>query len=400
MLKEYKNPDELIDILKERKVVFTGNEKVMKDYLKKYTYNSVVNPYKVIYCAKIAKTGEHIYEKYVDSSEIIAFFDRSMEFNTILFSCINKFEYNFSAILTKMYTKHFVEIKSEILKDACDKYNLEVDNINKKLRNEIKIKLEKIGMKKTTTYKYSLYLEEYGNRIEKQLFNKTDVFTVINDLKKLNKKHSNYELNPKTKAKYIGLSDINNIKAVFSEEENHIRYSYFHGSKNKISFGDKITLFKLLPTKHQNKVLKELRNLRFNGKGKYKISRDVDKFLFELNNLKGIRNQVYHINSINYFQYKDTRNEFYKYQYDALINGKSISKVKDNFKFENTKISRLIAFLKIREKHAIERHETDLKDIYENTLEKYYLKNMIEVVEIEDVTKLLTDQGYSAIIRL
>ncbi len=400
MLKEYKTIDELISILKKRKVTFNKEEEeLMKDYLNKYSYNSVINPYKVLYCSKILEDGSHVYERDVSAKEIIKFFERSLEFNNILFKWINRFEYNFSTSLTKVYTGDFIEVKSEIFEDIKNKYNIEVSKVNTQLRREAVELISKISSNKTTVYKYNeIYQKKYVDKIETRYSGSENIFDAIQNLKKLNKRHKNISFEDGTKIKYIEVDNQKNLKDFFNESENKIRYSYFHGSKDKISFGDKIILFKLLPSKYQNLIMKDLRKLKNDDKGKYKISRTYDNFIFDLNNVKGIRNQVYHINSINYFQYKDTRIEFYKHQYNALKSGKAISKVKNNFSFENTKIFRLIKFLKLNEKCELRIHINDLKNIYNSTIEVYYFGNIINGVEIDIVQKMLTCQGYDDII--
>ncbi len=401
MLKEYKTVDELITILRQRKVQFKDeiDVEIMKDYLNKYSYNSVINPYKVLYCSKILENGSHVYEIDASAKEIINFFERSLEFNNILFKWINKFEYNFSTSLTKIYTGDFIEVKSEILEDIKDKYNIEVSKINTWLRKEAVEVMSNISNNKTTEYKYNnIYRKNYVDKIETSYSGAENIFDAIQQLKNLNRKYRDISFEEDTKIKYIGVDNQQNLKDFFNESENKIRYSYFHGSKDKINFGDKIILFKLLPSKYQNLIMKDLRKLKYDDKGKYKISRTYDNFVFDLNNLKGIRNQVYHINSINYFQYKDTRTEFYKHQYKALLSGKAISKVKSNFSFENTKIFRLIKFLKLNEKCELITYLKDLQNIYDSTIEIYYFGNITNDIEKDTIKMMLTSQGYSDII--
>lgn len=402
MLKEYKTVDELITILKQRKVQFQDeiDVEIMKEYLNKYSYNSVINPYKVLYCSKILESGSHIYESEVSAKEIINFFDRSLKFNNILFKWINRFEYNFSTSLTKIYTGDFLEVKSEILEDIKGKYNIEVNKINTRLRKEAVEVMDNISSRQTTEYKYNeIYRKNYVNQIETQYSGPENIFNAIQKLKELNKRHKEISFEKDTKIKYIEVDNQKNLKDFFNESENKIRYSYFHGSKDKISFGDKIILFKLLPSKYQNLVMKDLRKLKYNDKGKYKISRTYDNFIFDLNNLKGIRNQVYHINSINYFQYKDTRTEFYKHQYNALSSDKAISKVKNSFSFKNTKMFRLIKFLKLDEKCELNTYTNDLQNIYNSTIKIYYFGNIINDIEKDSIEKMLTSQGYGDIIK-
>lgn len=424
MLKEYKLPNELLEIMKSRNIVMDIDEKVVAAYLEQYSYNMIVNPYKIMYCSGIDNEWNHEYDKSVNVSAIISFFDLEKNFMNILFKYISEFEMNFSSYLTMYYMKEYHAIKKQINSEIITCIN----EVNKQLLFRLKRKYDEIlngissdevKYKKVDEFVHKIKLEY--QKIACEI--KDDLFVNIKNCRKAYTKIKNVisikDISRGTKLTYEKINAIlcdnivsesesmNIVKSFFSEKDNALKYSYFHGGKNKLSFNDKIILFKLLPQQTQLQLMKKMRALKQNDTPKYKISREIDSFVDDLRIIKTMRNQCYHINSLAYFQYKDTRNELYKRQWTTIKNGKNIIEPKNSMKYKNTKIKRLLTILKLIEnendnQEVIVQYDENMKEIFENTVSLYDLysqnQSLQRQVAINKIQSNLTKYGFNDII--
>lgn len=394
MKKEYKKPEQLIEIMKQRNINFKDDEEMkLVNYLRYYSYNMVVNPYKVLYCSKVKEDGSHVYENQGEAAILIDLFKKSLELNNMLFKHISDFEYNFSSVLTSICSLYFPEIKELLVLEirglvnwfndgieaqVCKEWEerrgfYNEDKFNEKRNREIRRKKKEVSDNPITNIKVA-------RGIAKKAEWKDRVSTLKEDDRKVIFLKSN-------------IMD-NEVSEFFSETEDYIRYSYFHGAKNSLTFGKKIDLFKILPPKYQNKVINELSKIKVNEKKKYYLSREISRFNTNLNILKGIRNKVYHINSLPYSMYKTTKIELYKSQYknfETRLNKQNIVK---KHKFENTRIMVVIKMLKLREKEDIEDIVKYLEEVYDNTKKKYEISAIYgKNVTMEEFTQYLKKIG-------
>lgn len=224
-MKKYKNKEELIMLMKDRRIKFSDVEEQYK-YVKKYSYNMVLNPYKIFHCTGYSMEKGHVYEKESDFNEYIEFHKKQLQMENVIFKHIKEFELIFSTLLMEQV---FREIDGYILKIK-----------------EVQNKIIEIDSK--------FKIQELNNFEKKQIFKQYEITT----------------------SHYYG---VKNIEKKIGVDNGFDCFSLFHGS-GKIDFGTKIAVFTLVEKKWE--IFKEIQNTY--GYNRIKKIEDIKK-INQLRNL-------------------------------------------------------------------------------------------------------------------
>lgn len=149
-MKQYKNPNELVEYLITKGVIISNKEDTINK-IKKYSYYSIINSYKDVF-----KTGDNNYKKNVSFDEIYALYE---------------FDKNIRFIFLKYILDIETIIKSLLAETISEKYGIQnylvVDNFDNSVNNSIieesieKIK-EEIEKQNGKHEALTHYINEYG----------------------------------------------------------------------------------------------------------------------------------------------------------------------------------------------------------------------------------------------
>lgn len=254
MKHEFQSFEEQLNILKsKKKVVFLSleDEENLKEYLKRYNYINVINPYK-IYFFDNKIDGNHIYNSETNYTEYISFFKKDIEYSFDILKHVLFFEkylgttisYRLSNSLSSN-SKYFEVVKEESIKILKDKRRFDNDDIN-----------------------INYYSEDFQRRLEllKYEFSETDMFY-------FKKAYNIMCFEDKVRNDY----KIDNIS------ENDWFYNV-----NFMSFEDVLFLFKILNSKDQNLIIKEIIGKQISIIDFNKVTR----------NIKKLRNKLAHFENL------------------------------------------------------------------------------------------------------
>lgn len=149
-MKQYKNPNELVEYLISKGVIISNKEDTINK-IKKYSYYSIINSYKDVF-----KTADNNYKKNVSFDEIYALYE---------------FDKNIRFIFLKYILDIETIIKSLLAETISEKYGIQnylvVDNFDNSVNNSIieesieKIK-EEIEKQNGKHEALTHYINEYG----------------------------------------------------------------------------------------------------------------------------------------------------------------------------------------------------------------------------------------------
>lgn len=149
-MKQYKNPNELVEYLISKGVIISNKEDTLNK-IKKYSYYSIINSYKDVF-----KTADNNYKKNVSFDEIYALYE---------------FDKNIRFIFLKYILDIETIIKSLLAETISEKYGIQnylvVDNFDNSVNNAIieesieKIK-EEIEKQNGKHEALTHYIDEYG----------------------------------------------------------------------------------------------------------------------------------------------------------------------------------------------------------------------------------------------
>lgn len=332
-MKEIKTVDEMIRLLKNRNVTIDKfNDKQFKEYLQKYNYTVVINPYKPIHSNKIVVNGDitsqqHIYENNISCKAYINHFEKDKEVSNFLFGEI----YEFEMIFSNLVTKYIIIMKDDFF-----------DNINYKISDT-----------------YERYCNNGKNTLEDKI---VEVKKLKLDRILLRSDQQFVHLVKKSKTFEFLLSFNTNPKSEI--------FSFLNNINIKSTFNEKIILFKLLPHSAQENILSEVKELSGN---KY-VFENRKQFIICLSSIRAIRNMICHHNSLSYNLIGESRKDIIRNRYENK-NGK--------VKFSKTNLGRILIFFNLTSERG---YFAYYNNYFRNVVDLYDLLN-IENINTKDEIK-------------
>ena len=149
-MKQYKNPDELVEYLVLKGVIVSDKENVI-DKLKKYSYYGIVNTYKDIF-----KKSDNTYKENVSFDEIYALYEFDKNIRTIFLKYILEIEILIKTLLAETIAEKY-GISNYLAIDNFD------NNVNSFVIEESILKIkEEIEKQNGKHEAVTHYINEYG----------------------------------------------------------------------------------------------------------------------------------------------------------------------------------------------------------------------------------------------